>query len=73
MLYRTTPTDQHRGGWEEVGQQEGRKKRLKRRSSPHMTESAMNDRNQKLGKVGVEDEDKESMDEGNNVRYLRMN
>jgi hypothetical protein len=73
MLYRTTPTDQHRGGWEEVGQKEGRKKRSKRSSSPHMTESAMNDRNQKLGKVGVEDEDKASMDEGNNVRYLRIN
>jgi hypothetical protein len=23
--------------------------------------------------VGIEDEDKESTDEGNNVRYLRMN
>jgi hypothetical protein len=38
-----------------------------------MTESTMNDRRRKLGQVGVEDEDKESMDEGNNVRYLRMN
>jgi hypothetical protein len=26
-----------------------------------------------MGEVGVENEDKESMDEGNNVRYLRMN
>jgi hypothetical protein len=26
-----------------------------------------------MGEVGVEDEDKESIDEGNNVRYLRMN
>jgi hypothetical protein len=73
MLYWTTPTDQHRGGWEEVGQKEGRKKGSKRRSSPHTTESAVNDRKRKLGKDGVEDEDKESMDEGNNVRYLRMN
>jgi hypothetical protein len=41
-----------------------------------MTESArsaVNDRRRKLRRVGVEDEDKESMDEGNNVRYLRMN
>jgi hypothetical protein len=38
-----------------------------------MTESAMIDRRRKLGEVGVEDEDKESMDAGNNVRYLRMN
>jgi hypothetical protein len=27
----------------------------------------------KLEEVGIDDEDKESMDEGNNVRYLRMN
>jgi hypothetical protein len=26
-----------------------------------------------IGEVGVEDEDKESMDEENSVRYLRMN
>jgi hypothetical protein len=41
-----------------------------------MTKSAkpaVIDRRRRLGKVGVEDEDKESMDEGNNVRYLRMN
>jgi hypothetical protein len=38
-----------------------------------MTESAVIDHRQKLGQVGMEDEDKESMDEGNNVRYLRMN
>jgi hypothetical protein len=38
-----------------------------------MTESAVINRRRKLGQVGVEDEDKESMDEGNNVRYLRMN
>jgi hypothetical protein len=36
-------------------------------------ESAVIDRRRKLGEVGVEDEDKESMDKGNNVRYLRMN
>jgi hypothetical protein len=77
MLYRAAPTDQHRRGWDEVGQKEGRnKKRSRRRSSPHTTESAESaviDRRRKLGKVGVEDEDKESMDEGNSVRYLRMN
>jgi hypothetical protein len=73
MLYWTTPTDQHRRGWDEVGQKEGRKERSKRRSLLHTIESAMNDRKRKLGKVGIEDEDKESIDEGNNVRYLRMN
>jgi hypothetical protein len=36
-------------------------------------ESAVIDHRRKLRKGGVEDEDKESMDEGNNVRYLRMN
>jgi hypothetical protein len=44
----------------------------RRRSSPYMTESAMIDRRQKLEEVGIDDEDKESMDKGNNVRYLRM-
>jgi hypothetical protein len=45
----------------------------RRRSSPYTTESAMIDRARKLREVGIEDEDEESMDEGNNVRYLRMN
>jgi hypothetical protein len=45
----------------------------RRRSSLYMTESAMIDCGQKLREVGIEDEDEESMDEGNNVRYLRMN
>jgi hypothetical protein len=44
----------------------------RRRSSPYMTESAMIDHRQKLEDVGIDDEDKESMDKGNNVRYLRM-
>jgi hypothetical protein len=38
-----------------------------------MTESAVIDRRRKLGQVRVEDEEKESIDKGNNVRYLRMN
>jgi hypothetical protein len=38
-----------------------------------MTESARIDCRRKLKEVGIDDEDKESMDEGNNVRYLRMN
>jgi hypothetical protein len=38
-----------------------------------MTKSTMIDCGRKLREVGVEDEDEESMDEGNNVRYLRMN
>jgi hypothetical protein len=45
----------------------------RRRSSPYTTESAVIDRGRKLREVGIEDEDEESMDEGNNVRYLRMN
>jgi hypothetical protein len=44
----------------------GRKKemRSKRRSSPYMTESAEIDRRRKLKEVGIDDEDKESIDEG---------
>jgi hypothetical protein len=44
----------------------GRKKEVKsrRRSSPYTTESAVIDRRRKLEKVGIDDEDKESMDEG---------
>jgi hypothetical protein len=45
----------------------------RRRSSPYTTESAVIDRRQKLEEVGVDDEDKESMDEENSVRYLTMN
>jgi hypothetical protein len=45
----------------------------RRRSSPYTTESAEIDRRQKLEEVGVDDEDEESMDEENSVRYLRMN
>jgi hypothetical protein len=45
----------------------------RRRSSPYTTESAVIDRSQKLEEVGIDDEDEESMDEENSVRYLRMN
>jgi hypothetical protein len=38
-----------------------------------MTESTKIDHRQKLKEVGIDDEDKELMDEGNNVRYLRIN
>jgi hypothetical protein len=53
----------------------GRKKemRSRRRSSPYITESAKIDHRQKLKEVGIDDENKASMDECNNVRYLRMN
>jgi hypothetical protein len=53
----------------------GRKKEIKsgRRSSLYMTKSAKIDHRQKLKEVGIDDEDKESIDKGNNVRYLRMN
>jgi hypothetical protein len=44
----------------------------RRRSSPYITGSTMMDCRQKLEEVGIDDEDKESMDDGNNVRYLRM-
>jgi hypothetical protein len=43
------------------------------RSSPYMTESAEIDCRQKLKGVSIDDEDKDLIDEGNNVRYLRMN
>jgi hypothetical protein len=45
----------------------------RKRSSPYTTESAMTDRRRKLEEVDVDNENEESMDEGNNVRYLRMN
>jgi hypothetical protein len=38
-----------------------------------MTESAEINHRQKLKEVGIDDEDEESMDEENSVRYLRMN
>jgi hypothetical protein len=38
-----------------------------------MTESAMIDCRRKLEEVSIDNDDKELMDEGNNVRYLRMN
>jgi hypothetical protein len=44
-----------------------------RRCSLYMTESTKIDRRQRWKEVGIDDEDKESMDEGNNVRYFRMN
>jgi hypothetical protein len=74
MLHRTTPTDRHRGGWDKERQREKKKDvKLRRRSSPYTTKSAMIDYRQRLKQVGIDNEDKESMDEGNNVRYLRMN
>jgi hypothetical protein len=44
----------------------GRKKEMKsrRRSLPYMTESAVIDCRQRLEEVDIDDEDKESMDEG---------
>jgi hypothetical protein len=38
--------------------------RSKKRSSPYTTESAEIDHRRKLKEVGIDDEDKESMDEG---------
>jgi hypothetical protein len=45
----------------------------RRRCSPYMTKSTRIDHRQKLKEVYIDDEDKESMDEENNVRYLRIN
>jgi hypothetical protein len=45
----------------------------RRKSLPYMTESAKIDCRRRLKEVGIDNEDKELMDEGNNVRYLRMN
>jgi hypothetical protein len=59
-----------------VIQERGRRKKEVKsrwRSSPYTTESAMTDRRRKLEEVDVDNENEESMDEGNNVRYLRMN
>jgi hypothetical protein len=61
-----------RRGWDKEGQ---RKEEMKsrRKSSPYMTESTKIDCRQRLKAVGIDNEDKELMDKGNNVRYLRMN
>jgi hypothetical protein len=62
---------------EEAGTKKGRGRkkemRSRRKSSPYMTEPTKIDRRRKLKEVAIDDENKESMDEGNNVRYLRMN
>jgi hypothetical protein len=54
---------------------EGGKKEVKSRwrSSPYTTESAVTDHRRKLEEVDVDNDNEESMDEGNSVRYLRMN
>jgi hypothetical protein len=53
----------------------GRKKemRSRRKSLPYMTKSTNIDHRSELKEVGIDDKYKESMDEGDNVRYLRMN
>jgi hypothetical protein len=60
-----------------IGRKKGRRRKkemkLRRRSSPYMTESMEINCRQKLKEVGINDQDKELIDEGNNVRYLRMN
>jgi hypothetical protein len=45
----------------------------RRRSSLCTTESAVTNCRQKLEEVSVHNDDEESMDEENSVRYLRMN
>jgi hypothetical protein len=57
MLYlKGTGTIRGRGRQKEI--------RSRRRSSPYMTESAETDRRRRLKEVGIDDEDKELMDEG---------
>jgi hypothetical protein len=62
---------------EEAGTKKGRGRkkemRSRRKSLPYTTEPTEIDRRRKLKEVGIDDENKELMDEGNNVRYLRMN
>jgi hypothetical protein len=43
------------------------------RSSPYTTESAVTDHRRKLEEVDVDNENEESMDEENSIRYSRMN
>jgi hypothetical protein len=71
-LYPTNPTGRQGRNWNKERQREEQMK-LRRRSSPYTTKSAGIDYRQKLNQVGIDDEDKESIDEENNVRYLRMN
>jgi hypothetical protein len=47
--------------------------KLRRRSLPYMTESAMTDHRQKLEEVQVDNENEESIDEENSIRYLTIN
>jgi hypothetical protein len=52
-------------GWDKGRRKEERKEvKSRRRSSPYMTESAVIDRRRKLEEVDMDDEHKESMDEG---------
>jgi hypothetical protein len=63
--------------WKGLGYREAEggknKVKLRRRSLLYMTESAKTNCRRKLKEVGIDDEDKEWIDEGNNIRYLRMN
>jgi hypothetical protein len=54
---------------------EGGKKEVRSRwrSSPYTSESAVTDRRRKLEEVEIDNENEESMEEENSVRYLRMN
>jgi hypothetical protein len=52
--------------WAGTKKSRGRKKgiKLRRRSSPYMTETAEIDHRRKLEEVDIDNEDKESMDKG---------
>jgi hypothetical protein len=63
-----------KGLWFQKEVEGGKKEvKLRWRSSPYTTESAVTDRRRKLEEVDVDNENEELMDEENSVRYLRMN
>jgi hypothetical protein len=60
-------------GMKKDRRREEKKWKSRRRSLLYITESAVINYRQKLEKDGIDNEDKELIDKGNNVRYLRMN
>jgi hypothetical protein len=62
MSHRTTPTGRHRRGWAGRKEHKRRIKDIDKGVTIYEKEE-----------VGSDDMYEESMDEGNNVRYLRMN
>jgi hypothetical protein len=74
ISYRTTPTGRHRRGWDKERVEGGKKEeKSRRRSLLYMTKSTMTNYRGKLEEVGIDNEDEESIDKENSIRYLRMN